>query len=179
MPWRSSVLPLNPRAEAASLIARLEVALPGVLQTQTEGEGLAVLVPGEHLLAVASHLRDEPELAFDLLLAETAVDWLDWIDVVYLVRSTGLRHDLSFVVQVSREEPVVPSLFPVWAAANWMEREVFDLMGVEFAGHPDLRRILTWDEFVGHPLRKDFGLGEDRDTAYDQVPPGYKKVGEE
>lgn len=179
MSWHSPALPLNPRAEVEPILQRLDSALPGAAITRVEGEQVAVRVDRDRLLEVCRFLKDTPGVECDLLLAETAVDWIDWFDVVYLLRSTTCRHDLAFTVLVSRDDPVVPSVFPVWGAANWLEREVSDLMGIRFTGHPDPRRILTWDQFEGHPLRKDFGLGSDRDVAYNQVPPGYQKVGEE
>ena len=179
MSWHSPALPLNPRGEADPILEQLEGALPGAFITKVEGEQVAVRVQRERLLEVCRFLKETPGLEFDLLVAETAVDWVDWLDVVYLLRSTTRRHDLAFTVQVSRDDAVVPSVFPVWGAANWLEREISDLIGIQFGGHPDPRRILTWDEFEGHPLRKDFGLGADREVAYNQVPPGYQKVGEE
>jgi NADH:ubiquinone oxidoreductase subunit C len=176
--WSSPALPRNSLVEAAPTLRVLEEAFGSALTTQLAGDGVSVIVPRERLLDVCRLLRDTPALAFDLLVGETAVDWIDWFDVVYLLRSTTLGHDFSFTVQVDHDDPVVPSAWPVWKAANWLEREAYDLMGVRFEGHPDLRRVLTWDEFEGHPLRKDFGLGADKETAYYQVPPGYKKVDE-
>ena len=92
-------------------------------------------------------------------VALTAVDYIDYFEVVY--RLTSLRHNHSAVLKTrvyERDEPVVPSVVPVWKGADLQEREVFDLMGVRFEGHPDLKRIPTWEGFEGHPLRKDFLL---------------------
>lgn len=178
MIWHCPPTALNPLAEAQPVLARLEVALPYAVESQFIVGQLAVRVGREHLLEVCRLLRDTPELAFDLLVVETAVDWVDWLTIIYIVRSTRLGHQLAFSVEVECDDALVPSISPIWNAANWLEREIYDLMGIRFDGHPDPRRILTWDEFEGHPLRKEFGLtGADR-GAYEQVPPGYTEVGE-
>ncbi|HYG68248.1 MAG TPA: NADH-quinone oxidoreductase subunit C [Anaeromyxobacteraceae bacterium] len=116
------------------------------------------VVKRERLLEVARFLRDEPDLAFEFLEDLTAVDWpkRNAIDVVYHLLSYRHRHAIVLKVEADRASPAVPSLDGVWKAANWMEREVFDLFGVTFEGHPDLRRILLPDDWIGWPLRKDY-----------------------
>jgi NADH-quinone oxidoreductase subunit C len=113
--------------------------------------------PGS-LLEVAKVLRDEPELRFDFLNNVTAVDWIkqDILQVVYHVWSYTHFHEFIVKVDLPRKEPVVPSLVSIWPGANWLEREQFDLLGVLFEGHPDLRRILMPDDWDGHPMRKDY-----------------------
>ncbi len=112
------------------------------------------------------------ELGCDFLEDLTAVDWpkRSVIEVVYHLFSYGHRAGLVLKVEVDRAAPRVPSIEAVWKAANWFEREVYDLFGVEFTGHPDLRRILLPDDWVGHPLRKDYaeaggyrGIGNTRE----------------
>ena len=118
-----------------------------------------VYVRSQDVRKVCSFLRDDADSAFDFLAALTAVDYIDYFEVVY--RLTSLRHNHSAVLKTrvyERDEPVVPSVVPVWRGADLQEREVFDLMGVRFEGHPNLKRILTWEGFEGHPLRKDFLL---------------------
>ncbi len=107
---------------------------------------------------IARYLRDDPELAFDALSNLTGVDWKveNRLEVVYHLYSYRHRHSLVLRVSVPREAPQVPSVEGVWKAANWLEREAYDLLGIEFAGHPDLRRLLMPEDWVGHPLRKDF-----------------------
>jgi len=135
--------------------ARLNEAFPG--SVIDEERGWLVLDPGR-LVPVATYIRDE--LGFDWLSNVTAADYPDRLEVVYNVYST--RQDLrgpglSFKVRLpDRESPCVPSLVPVWKGANFQEREVWDMFGVRFEGHPDLRRILLWDGFEGFPLRKDW-----------------------
>jgi NADH-quinone oxidoreductase subunit D/NADH-quinone oxidoreductase subunit C/D len=114
------------------------------------------LVKREKLVEVATALRDE--FGYDYLSSVTAVDYLpeDKIEVVYhLFKSTG-GPSLVIKVDAPRENTSVPSLVPVYPGAELQEREAWDLMGVKFEGHPDLRRILMWEGFAGHPLRKDW-----------------------
>ncbi len=122
------------------------------------GDATAV-VRGEDLIAVMTTLRDDENLAFEMLSDVCAVDYLPRtprFEVVYHLYSVAKNHRLRIKVQVEAESPSVPSLCALWESANWMEREVWDLYGIDFAGHPDLRRILLYDEFEGHPLRKDY-----------------------
>ena len=114
------------------------------------------LVSAKNLVAVATAIRDD--MGYDYLSSVTGVDYLSdgVMEVVYhAYRSTG-GHALVLKVQVSRNDPVVPSLVPVYPGAEFQEREAWDLLGIHFEGHPDLRRILMWEGFEGHPLRKDW-----------------------
>jgi NADH-quinone oxidoreductase subunit C len=99
----------------------------------------------------------------DSLMNLTAVDWpkRNQIDVIYHLFSYTHRHVFIVKAQLDRGAPAVPSVEGVWKAADWLEREQFDLLGVQFTGHPDLRRILLPDDWVGHPLRKDYKEGAD------------------
>ncbi len=110
------------------------------------------------LVKVATWLRDESALAFDSLECLTGTDYpaRKQIDVALHLWSYSRRHRAVMKVLLPREDPVMPTLARVWPVANWQERECFDLLGVRFDGHPDLRRILLPDDWVGHPLRKDF-----------------------
>jgi NADH-quinone oxidoreductase subunit C len=108
------------------------------------------------IVEVAIALRDDSETAMDCLSNESGVDYKDRIEVVYHLFSYRLRHGAVLKVQLPRENPVVHTLEGVWKSANWMEREIFDLLGVSFEGHSDLRRILMPEDWPGHPLRKDF-----------------------
>ncbi len=108
--------------------------------------------------AVCEHLRDAPDLAFDYLECITGVDYPDdkQIVVVYHLYSYTKKHRVVLKAFLDREDPAMPTLVNVWSAANWQERECFDLLGVLFEGHPDLRRLLLPDDWEGHPLRKDY-----------------------
>jgi NADH-quinone oxidoreductase subunit C len=123
------------------------------------GDWTAIVQAGK-LIDVATHLRDQPAAAFDFCSDVTASDWPPRparFDLVYCLYSTRLRHRVRLKVRAAEGDPV-PSVTAVWPAANWLEREVYDLFGVNFVGHPDLRRILMPDEWQGYPQRKDYPL---------------------
>ncbi len=115
-------------------------------------------VKAQVLLDACRFLKAEPGLELDFLEDETAVDWpkRNVIEVVYHLLSYKHRHGIVLKVEADRAAPSVPSVEGVWKTANWFEREIFDLFGVDFPGHPDLRRIMLPDDWVGHPLRKDY-----------------------
>ena len=124
----------------------------------------AVVVSADTLVPISHFLKATPGLEFDYLASLTAIDYLDRIDLVYQLRSQHLGHDFTLRIEVERDDAVAPSVTEVWRGANFQEREIYDLMGVRFAGHPNLKRILLYDEFDGHPLRKDWRLpAEPRD----------------
>jgi NADH-quinone oxidoreductase subunit C len=143
------------------LVDGLLERFPGLQKEQPpEGEsrdGTPVLmVPPAQLTALCRFLREDGEYAFDLLKDLTAVDHPDHLTVVYHLYSLKKRHKLALKVETRRDDPSVDTVSGVWAAADWLEREVFDLLGVRFPGHPDLRRILLPPDWGGHPLRKDY-----------------------
>ncbi len=110
------------------------------------------------IVEVSQFLRDEADLQFDALSNETGVDYKakDVIEVVYHLYSYPHRHSIVLKVDAPRDNPVVPTVENVWKAANWLEREIYDLLGVTFEGHSDLRRLLMPEDWIGYPLRKDF-----------------------
>ena len=117
-----------------------------------------VWVKASSLLEVAHALRNDPGLDFALLNSVTAVDYIDHFEVIYHI--TSINHNRAGIMKVrcgeGRLDPVVPSVVEVWQGADYQEREAWDLMGVKFEGHPNHKRIMLWDEFPGHPSRKDF-----------------------
>jgi NADH-quinone oxidoreductase subunit C len=121
-----------------------------------------VVLPRESLRAAMTTLRDQ--YGFDLLVDVTCVDYLkyrnatDRFGLVYLLANTVTNERLTVRVMVNEPDLTVPSLVPVWEGADWFEREVFDMFGIRFEGHPDLRRILMPEEFTAFPLRKDYPL---------------------
>ena len=108
------------------------------------------------LVEVCQYLKDDPATAFECLSNESGVDYKDRIEVVYHLFSYQHRHQVVLKVKLPRDNPNVATLENVWKSANWMEREIYDLLGVNFEGHSDMRRLLLPEDWVGHPLRKDF-----------------------
>ena len=108
------------------------------------------------IVEVSRFLRDDPETAMDCLSNETGVDYKDRIEVVYHLYSYRYRHGCVLKVKLPRDNPTVATVEEIWRSANWMEREIFDLLGVTFEGHSDMRRILMPEDWPGYPLRKDF-----------------------
>ncbi|GCE05458.1 NADH-quinone oxidoreductase subunit C [Dictyobacter aurantiacus] len=119
-----------------------------------KGDYLNLQIERENLVAVCRFLRDQ--LGFDLLSCISGVDMLDHLETIYHVRSTGRAQLLQLKVRIDSEAPEVDSVVSVWPTANWLERETYDMYGIRFAGHPDLRRMLLDDDFEGHPLLKSF-----------------------
>ena len=120
----------------------------------------AATVRSERLVDICTYLRDEPELKFEFLSALTAVDRLEYFEVVYHLTSIRLNMMTAIKLRIDdRENPRSPSVTSIWAGANLQEREAYDLMGIVFEGHPDMRRVFLWDGFDGFPLRKDYLIG--------------------
>lgn len=125
---------------------------------ESKGETTIVLAR-EHLFQVAQFLATEPSLKFSFLSDITSVDRFPLeprFEVNYQLLSIDLGQRLRLKVKLSGADPVLPSVFPIWPTADWHERENFDLFGIRFEGHPNLRRIVLPDEWEGHPLRKDY-----------------------
>ncbi len=116
----------------------------------------SVVVHPSALVDVCRYLHDDPELAYEHLSCITGTDFKDAIHVAYVMMSYAHRQVMAVKVKLDRDEPSVHTVEGVWATANWHEREVYDLLGVFFEGHSDLRRLLMPDDWVGHPLRKDY-----------------------
>lgn len=142
-------------------LTALQTGLPGAVQKVSYWVGdWTIVLDTSRLLEVATHLRDAPGALFNFCSDVTASDWPvrpRRFDVIYSLYSIPLRHRIRLKVQVGDGE-AVPSIAAVWPSGNWLEREVFDLFGIRFDGHPDLRRILMPDDWQGHPQRKDYPL---------------------
>ncbi|HMV65073.1 MAG TPA: NADH-quinone oxidoreductase subunit C [Rhodocyclaceae bacterium] len=173
-------MPLTPEA----LLARVEDALGDKLVSSKIAVGeVTIEVKPEDWLDVALTLRDEPGLAFDILMDLCGVDYSAYKDgvwegarfaVVVHLLSVAKNHRLRVRAFCADDEmPVIASLVDTWPAVNWFEREAFDLYGIVFEGHPDLRRILTDYGFIGHPFRKDFPISGHVEMRYD---PDLKRV---
>ena len=165
--------------EAKEIYERLERQFPG----KVSGFQGDVLDPSLHvdpqaIVEVCRYLRDEGDLKFEILSDLTGLDLPkeNKIQVVYHLYSYSQRHQIVLKADLPREDPRVSTMEGVWKAANWMEREVFDLFGVVFEGHSDLRRILLPEDWVGHPLRKDYVEQEEYDGISTQRAPLVEKL---
>lgn len=163
---------------AQSLIDLLRSVKPAaILGSHALAGDMTVVVKRDHLLDVMTFLRDDPRCRMDVLVDVTAVDYSEYdpalrvavtpldagksedlprFEVVYHLLSMPHRNRIRVKVTVAEDDFHVPTLCGLWISANWGEREAYDMFGVKFDGHPDLRRVLMYEEFVGHPLRKDF-----------------------
>ncbi len=118
-----------------------------------------IVLHREHLVSVMEFLRDDPATKMNFLRDITAVDYhhrVPRFDVVYVLYSMEHKHMLIVRVQLNEEDIDIPSVSQLWGCAGWLEREVYDMYGMNFTNHPDLRRVLLYEEFEGHPLRKDY-----------------------
>jgi NADH-quinone oxidoreductase subunit C len=141
------------------VLAALAAAFGSVIWEESHGQDVA-RVPSDDWLAFARAAKDA---GFEVCIDVTAVDWMrqrpERYEVVANLLSMSGRTRLRLITTVGREEPTIDSVTPIWPGANYAEREVYDMFGIHFAGHPDLTRILMPDDWEGHPLRKDFGVG--------------------
>lgn len=171
-------------ASIAALAENLKTTLAGkVVDLVSTNSELTLVVQAADLLSVADALRDQPQLKFEQLIDLCGLDYLEYGNgrhagpryaVVYHLLSVSSNHRLRLkVFAIDDEFPVVDSVVGIWPSANWFEREAFDLFGIMFPGHPDLRRILTDYGFIGHPFRKDFPLSGFVEVRYD---PDQKRV---
>lgn len=145
----------------AVIVEGLQTEISGVTTSEYRGQ-TRVVVPKDALYAALTYLRDTQ--GFDLLVDVTCVDYLNYRDardrfgLVYCLVNTEQNDRLIVRVMLNEPDLTVPSAFPLWETADWLEREVFDMFGITFSDHPDLRRILMPTEFTAHPLRKDYPL---------------------
>jgi NADH-quinone oxidoreductase subunit C len=200
-------------AEESTLMRRVKELLGDrILEHRCFRGDDRIHIARENILEVGRILRDDPELALDLMLDVTAIDYFGQPDdfekqreiwdqdrpvlrrrpasrheltlpdrgpeprfsVVYHLTSTTRFHRLRIKCRVPEDDPTIASLTLVWPGANWLERETYDLYGIQFTGHPDLRRIYLNEEFVGHPLRKDYGKWDEQ-PIQPYVGPGAKE----
>jgi NADH/F420H2 dehydrogenase subunit C len=144
-----------------AFIASLEAAVPGVVSQVSYWVGdWTIIVPAARVLDVVRHLRDAADASFDMCSDVTVTDWpprAERFDLIYCLYSTRHRHRIRVKARVGETEPV-SSVTGIWPSANWLEREVYDMFGVNFVGHPDRRRILMPEDWQGFPQRKDYPL---------------------
>jgi NADH-quinone oxidoreductase subunit C len=157
----------NSNQNTSVVVERLRGWSPNAISEVIEFRGeTTIVVPRNVLRDLAERCRADKELQFNLLSDATCVDRYPLeprFEVNYHLVSIPRRERLRLQVRLSSDDPVVDSLVPVWPGANWLEREIFDLMGIRFNGHPDLRRILMPEDWEGYPLRKDYPVEGYRD----------------
>jgi NADH-quinone oxidoreductase subunit C len=130
-----------------------------IVSTHSDFGDDTALVRRERIVEICTFLRDDPGLRFDFAMDLTGVDYLGEeprFEVVYHLYSLEKKHRVRIKTRVPEEDPVIDSVIPVWAGADWYEREAYDMYGIVFRNHPNLKRILMYESFVGHPLRKDY-----------------------
>lgn len=148
---------MEPKAIHEALKGRLGDA---VVELQEAAKPPFVVVAPGAALEAARILRDDPAFLFDSLMCLSGVDYKDRFAVVWHLYSMSLRHTIGVKIYLPKDAPQVPSVDSVWPAANFMEREAYDLFGIVFTGSRDLRRILLPEDWPGHPLRKDYKYPE-------------------
>ncbi|HJU29329.1 MAG TPA: NADH-quinone oxidoreductase subunit C [Candidatus Binataceae bacterium] len=146
-----------PEMDALAIYERLKERFPAkvIEVSDRKPDPFAVIEPAA-IAEIGRFLYEDAETAMDCLNNETGVDYKDRVEVVYHLFSYRHRHGCVLKARLPRENPSLPTVEEIWRSANWMEREIFDLLGVIFEGHSDLRRILMPEDWPGHPLRKDF-----------------------
>jgi len=153
--------------EGAAILDELRARFGGaIVETHDHRGDHTAVVDRDAVRDVLATCRDAGALAFDVLMDLTAVDYSRFpgredgprFEVVYHLYSIAHNHRLRVKVRLTEDHPVAPTAVPLWPIANWFEREVWDMFGIRFDGHPDLRRLLMYEEFVGHPLRKDYPI---------------------
>jgi NADH-quinone oxidoreductase subunit C len=139
--------------QAGAVLNKIEAQYPKTASLL----GDAVLVDAKALPEIMAFLKNTAEFAFNYMTTITAVDYYDYFEVIYLLVSMEHNHSLTVKTRVyGREKPTLPSLVKLWHGADYQEREIYDLMGITFEGHPNMKRIVLWPEFEGHPQRRDY-----------------------
>ncbi|MBM4387682.1 MAG: NADH-quinone oxidoreductase subunit C [Deltaproteobacteria bacterium] len=147
---------------SVKVIEKIKEKFPAaVIESHSQCGDDTVVVRREFLVEIAKFLKDDPECDFRMPLDVTCVDYLKMnraprFEVVYHLRSLSLKQRIRIKVPVEESDAVVPSLYKIWRGVDWFERETYDMFGIKFSGHPNLKRILLYEEFNGHPLRKDY-----------------------
>jgi NADH-quinone oxidoreductase subunit C len=130
-----------------------------IVATHSDFGDDTALVKRERIVEICTYLRDDPDLLFDFAMDLTGVDYLGEeprFEVVYHLYSLEKKHRVRIKARVPEEDPVIDSVIPVWVGMDWFEREAYDMYGILFRDHPNLKRILMYEAFEGHPLRKDY-----------------------
>ena len=148
--------------DASVTLIKLTERFPGsILETHSHRGNDTAVVKKDDILDICTFLRDDEALLYNFMMDLTAVDYLGKeprFEVVYHLYSLKYNRRVRIKARVSESDCSIDSIVPIWISANWFEREAFDLYGITFKGHPELRRLLLYEEFQGHPLRKDYPI---------------------
>jgi NADH-quinone oxidoreductase subunit C len=151
--------PHQPRLDRLIAIIKENVSEEAIEESfinEVDGHLPNIFIKSEYWTQTAGLLKEHSELKLNYLRNVSGVDHETHLEVVYHMLSLSTKHEYCIKVKTDRETPSIPSVTPIWTTAIWNEREIFDLLGIEFPGHPDMRRIMMSDDWVGHPLRKDY-----------------------
>ena len=145
---------MTARLNGEEVAQKIVGAFPGSV---TAADKTTVMVDNKALSQVAEYLKNDAEFDFNYLANLTSVDYTDYFEVVYNLISLNRNHSLTLKTRCyDREKPTVASVVSLWRTADFQEREIYDLMGITFIGHPNMKRLLLWEGFTGHPLRRDY-----------------------
>jgi len=139
-------------------ISNLQAQFPNHINIIGEGFQQALLIETEKFLVIMGVLKNDSAYQFNMLSNLTAVDYLEYFEIVYHLYSLPLASKVTIKTRCQSNKPMVPSVMTIWPSADFQEREIYDLFGIGFTGHTDLRRILLPDDFIEHPLRKGYKL---------------------
>jgi NADH-quinone oxidoreductase subunit C len=136
------------------VVKKIASAFPGSV---TVADKKSVVVDSKSLYQIAEYLKNTADFDFNYLANLTSTDYMDYFEVVYNLVSLNHNHSLILKTRCyDREKPTVPSVVKLWRTADYQEREIYDLMGITFSGHPNMKRLFLWEGFPGHPLRRDY-----------------------
>mgnify|MGYP003600707066 FL=1 len=140
------------------LLEQLQADFPAIVEIFGESAPYQFIVNPKNILEVLEYLKNNKQFDFSMLNNLTAVDYKEYLEIVYHLYSYDKKHMAIVKVRLSKEKPSIESVVPIWQTADFQEREVFDLFGIWFKNHPNMKRILLPEDFVGHPLLKDFQM---------------------
>lgn len=140
------------------IVTELNAKLGNCVSLSEDTTNEYILVEPNKLVEVATELRENPSFKFDMVINLASIDYPENYTLVYHLLSTTFVRQIALKVQLPKDRPEVPSIAEVFKSTNVQEREAYDLMGINFVGHPNMKRILLPDDFIGHPLRKDFKM---------------------
>lgn len=141
---------------AEKIMNKIKEKYPNIQISQSENNWDSLEIESNNLRIIVSLLKEDPELSFDFLICCFAVDYLKFLEMIYVLHSYAKNHQIILRTKIDRKKPRIASISDIYPTANWHERESYDLFGVAFSDHPDLRRLLLPDDWEGHPMLKGY-----------------------